>query len=62
MSGSTPSRVVSTLSDGSAAPTRSTPTCCQQKPPIGAAAGSAAAGFTPLQFAGPGPIGFSTKI
>src|SRR5690242_20507825 len=33
MSGSTPSRVVSTFSDGSA-PSRSTPTCWKQKPPI----------------------------
>jgi hypothetical protein len=61
MSGSTAARVRSTLSDGSA-PSRSTPTCCQQKPPSGVADGSTAAGVTPMQLVCPGPRGFSTKI
>ena len=61
MSGSIPSRVRSTFSDGSP-PRRSTPTCCQQNPPTGATAGSTAAGLTPVQLVCPGPSGFSTKI
>ena len=62
MSGSMPSRVRSTFSDGSP-PSRSTPTCWKQNPPTGGAAGVSAAGVTPTQFSlQPGPIGFSTKI
>ena len=58
MSGSIPLRLGSTLRDGSPAE-RSTPTCCQQKPPTGLPP----AGFVPAgHVTVPGPIGLTTKI
>ena len=62
MSGSIPPLLGSTFNDGSSGAStgvRSTPTCCQQKPPTGAPpAGLVPAGQTVV----PGPIGFTTKI
>jgi hypothetical protein len=62
MSGSTPLRVGSMFSVGSALPAgnRSIPVCCQQKPPRGALA--VPPGVTPKQLVEPGPMGRSTKI
>ncbi len=60
MSGSTPSRVVSTFRLGSS-PTRGIPVCCQQMPPIAGTCPSIGtpAGLTPSQLAAPGPIGLT---
>ena len=67
MSGSIPLRVGSTFRLGSAAfwPTRGTPVCWKQNPPIAGTCpvpSTWPAGVTPSQFAAPGPIGLSTKI